>query len=110
MSRDELSTEASGVPVASLPLHFIIISSHLPTLPSSLNLLLPFFQCVEIVTASICHYLSDPKSRNVYASKEIAAIVMSVITSNPPVSTIHFHYFSLLMVVIFITIFLLLKN
>ena len=53
----------------------------LPSSPTSS----PLTQCVEIVTACICHYLSDPKSRSVYASKEIASIIVGVISSNPPV-------------------------
>ena len=49
-------------------------------------------QCVEIVTASICHYLSDPKSRSVYATKEIASIIIGVISCNPPVRSVLHHY------------------
>lgn len=40
-------------------------------------------ECIEIITASICQYLSDAKTRSIYASKEIAAIVIGVISSNP---------------------------
>jgi hypothetical protein len=43
-----------------------------------------FPECTEILTASICHYLSDPKSRNTYATREIAGIIIGVISSNPP--------------------------
>ena len=69
-------------------LSYLTIPSHLfHPIPSSPLLSFPFHisQCVEIVTASICHYLSDPKSRSVFATKEVASIIIGVISSNPPV-------------------------
>jgi hypothetical protein len=39
--------------------------------------------CSELVTITLCHFLMDSKSRFAFTNREIAGIIVRIITSNP---------------------------